>query len=203
MKVVIMCAVIAFALCVGMVNFARGDGTVIAVDPPLYNVTQNQIGMNFTLNINITGVTNLWSWGVRLNWNPDVVNVTNVQEGAFLKSAGSTLFLPPTRGTGYLKDIGSTLLSASSANGSGVLFIATFEALAIGQSNMTLNETSLIRYDSSVIPTTVNNGQVIVTVPEFSNLLVFVFIFAGVTVAVLIKKQSKVHAETLQMTRSN
>lgn len=202
MKVVIVCAVIAFALCIGMVNFAKGDGTVIAVDPPLYTVTQSQIGTNFTLSINITGVADLWSWGVRLNWNPDVLNVTNVQEGPFLKSAGGTLFLPPTRKNGYLQDIGSTLLSASSANGSGILFNATCEALAVGQSNITLNETSLIRFDSTVIPATVNNGQVIVTVPEFPNLLIFGVIFAGATIAILIKKRPMSHMTTLRMTRN-
>jgi len=190
MKVVIICMVITFALCLGMVNFARGEGTVVAVDPPSYTVTQDQIGKNFTLNINITGVTNLWSWGVRLNWNASILNVTSLQEGPFLKSVGSTLFLPPTRGTGYLKDLGSTLLSASTANGSGLLCTVTFEALAVGQSSITLNETSMIRYDQTVIPNTVNNGQVTV-IPEFPDPLVFVIIFAGASMTVLIKKRPK------------
>jgi len=185
-----------------MFSFVNAQGTIIAIDPSLYSTTQAQIGQPFTLNINITNVANLWSWGVRLNWNPDVVNATSVQEGPFLKSAGNALFLPPTRGTGYLKDLGSTLLTSSTANGSGILCIVTFQALAVGQTGITLNETSLLRFDETTIPATVSNGTVIVTVPEIPSSLLFVVIFAAaVSVVILVKKKTKVGATGLRTNR--
>jgi hypothetical protein len=190
MKVVIICAVIALVLCLSTVNFAKGDGTVIAVDPPIYTVTQDQIGTTFTLNVNITDVASLWGWGFRLNWNPDILNVTKVQEGSFLKSAGGTLFVPPHRETGYLWDIGDALLVPSTANGSGILFTVTCVALAKGQSDITLNETRLERLDQTQIPNTVSNGQVTV-VPEYPDLLILGIIFAGATAVILVKKRPK------------
>src|SRR5271157_1197497 len=133
MKSAIIFAVIAFALCLSMVGFVRGEGTVVAVDPSSLNITQDQIGNNFTCSINITGVANLWAWSLRLNWNPTVLNATNLQEGPFLKTAGSTIFgLPSSKGPGYFRDISDTLLTASTANGSGILFNVTFEVLAVG-----------------------------------------------------------------------
>lgn len=192
MKSAIIFAVIAFALCLSMVGFVRGEGTVVAVDPSSLNITQDQIGNNFTCSINITGVANLWAWSLRLNWNPTVLNATNLQEGPFLKTAGSTIFgLPSSKGPGYFRDISDTLLTASTANGSGILFNVTFEVLAVGHSDITLNETSLFRFDETLIPFTASNGSVTVAIPEFSNMLVFVIIFAGASMAVLIKKRPK------------
>ena len=194
MKITVVCTIIALTLCVNVVSFAKAQGTVIAVDPPSYVTTQDQIGQPFTLNINITDVANLWSWGLRLNWDPNIVNATSVQEGPFLKTAGSTMFLPPVRGSGYLKDIASTLLSASSANGSGILCTVTFQALAVGETGIMINGTSLIASDYvTAIPAEVSNGTVIVTIPEITAPLFFVAIFVATSVVILAKKKTKAY----------
>jgi hypothetical protein len=191
MRIKIISLFIIFVIGLSMVDFCKCQEAAIAIDPSSYTVSQAQIGTTFQININITDVTNLWSWKVRLNWNPDVLNVTGVTEGPFLKSVGTTLFPPPPQRPGYLTEIDSTLLSPSSANGSGVLVTVTFEALAAGQSAITINETQLLQPDGSTeIPFTVSNGQVVV-LPEFPNLLFLVFILAATTAVILIKKLPK------------
>ena len=182
---------IAFVLCLSLGGLARGAGTTISISPSSSTLSQSQIGTSFQINISISDVTNLWSWKVRLNWNPDVLNVTNVDEGPFLKSVGLTLFPPPPQRNGYLTEVSCTLLSLSSASGDGVLATVTFQVLASGQSDITLNETELLQPGSGhpQINCTINNGQITV-VPEFPGWSFLAITFAAtILMAILTKKR--------------
>jgi len=182
---------IAFVFCLSLPGLARGAGTTISINPSSSSISQSQIGTDFQINISISDVTNLWSWKVRLNWNPDVLNVTNVEEGPFLKSVGPTLFPPPPQRNGYLTEVSCTLLSPSSASGDGVLATVTFKVLASGQSSIILNETELLEPGSGhpQINCTINNGQITI-VPEFTSWSFLGIAFAAtVLTAILIKKR--------------
>jgi len=182
--------VIVFAFCLSLAGLARGAGTTISINPSSSTLSQSQIGTSFQINISISDVTNLWSWKVRLNWNPDVLNVTNVEEGPFLKSVGATLFPPPPQRDGYLTEVSSTLLSNSSASGAGILAAVTFKVLASGQSDITLNETELLQPESGhpQINCTINNGHITV-VPEFPSWLFLTFTFAATMLAAILAKK--------------
>jgi hypothetical protein len=188
---------IAFAsvICLSFVGSARCDGTVISVSPSSYTLPQSQIGTNFQISINISGVANLWSWKVRLNWNPNILNVTSgPTEGTFM--GGGTLFLTsPTNYTaGYVGEISDTFLSNTSVSGNGVLATVTFQVLAAGQSNITLNETELLQPEAGhpQITHTVNNGQLNV-IPEFPSgaFLAIAFAVTTISAAFLAKKRLK------------
>jgi hypothetical protein len=190
---------IAFAsiICLGVVGSARCDGTVISISPSLSTLPQSQIGANFQININISDVASLWSWKVRLNWNPNVLNFTSIDEGPFLKSAGSTLFPPPPQRNGSLTEISDTLLANASVSGNGILATVVFKVLAAGQSDITLNETELLQPLVGQPPShpqiahTVNNGRLIV-LPEFPSWAPLAIIFVtAVPVVILVRKRLK------------
>jgi hypothetical protein len=158
-------------ICLSLVGWAMCDGTVISISPPATTLPSSAIGTSFQIDINIAAVTNLWSWKVRLNWNPTILEFSKIAEGPFLKSAGSTLFPPPLQGNGSLTEISDTLLSTIGVNGSGILATVTFKVLVAGQSGMTLNETELFQPPEGLPPSnpqiahTVSNGQLIVLPP--------------------------------------
>ena len=67
--------------------------TVLSVSPASSTVTN---GSTFAVDVNISGVTDLYNFQFDLGFNPAVIQATNVLEGAFLSGGGSTFFLPGT-----------------------------------------------------------------------------------------------------------
>src|SRR5271157_4900574 len=53
-------------------------------------------GSTFTVDVNISGVTDLFDYQLDLTFNPSIVSATGVSEGSFLSSGGPTFFLPGT-----------------------------------------------------------------------------------------------------------
>ena len=190
-KIILSIAFVS-AICLSFVGSARCDATVISINPSSQTLPQSRIGTNYQIDINISDVANLWQWKVRLNWNPSVLNFIRVDEGTFLNSSGSTLFLNASARSGYVPEISDTLLENTSTSGSGLLAIVTFKVLAAGQSDITLNETLLTHPTGQVqIPHTVDNGQLIV-VPEFQNwTFLAIALVATIPAAILAKKRFK------------
>lgn len=195
---IFLTVVIVTTIFLGFIGFARADGTVISISPSPLTIPQSQIGTNFKVNINISAVTNLWSWAANLNWNASVLNFTKISEGPFLKSAGNTFFAPTFPKSGSLPDISDSIdFSNDSVSGSGILATVTFKVLGAGQSGITLSDTALWLPLSKnytghpLIPHTVDNGQVIV-LPEFSSwALLTIAIAATVPTVILAKKRLK------------
>jgi hypothetical protein len=77
-------AILAFSVLVGV---GKCQGTTLSIDPPSATLTQDQIGTIYQVTINITNVTGLWSWVLRLNWNSQVLNFSSSQEGPFMKNS--------------------------------------------------------------------------------------------------------------------
>jgi len=106
--------------------FVKAQGTIIALTPS--NYTAQNIGEQFSINITIENVQDLWSWKARITWDPNVLSlVSGPSEGAFLKSIGGTLFLanPPKNGT--IQEVSCTLLSNTGKSGSGILATMMFQ----------------------------------------------------------------------------
>lgn len=183
--------------CLALTSSARAE-TTISIDPPTYEVPEPDIGQTFAINITMNSVTNLWSWKVRVSWNPEILNFTGIAEGPFLNSAGETLFLWANNWTaieeGYIPEISCTLLSSGSVNGSGVLATITFKSLSQGTSNINLTETVLKEPGTGhpEISHDVTAGEVTV-IPEFQPWMILTFILTATAVIMLMKKQSKKH----------
>jgi hypothetical protein len=142
--------IIIAVFSISLMKPVRADGTpTIRINPASQELPDTIVGQTFGVNITINDVTDLWAWKVRLNWNPQILNITNVQEGPFLQSAGNTLFIwsglgATTINQGYIREISCNLLVATGASGSGVLATLTFKVLAAGTSDITINETELL-----------------------------------------------------------
>jgi parallel beta-helix repeat protein len=110
---------------------------IVAVDPFLNTA---EIGETFTVNLTVNNIiaenhfTGLYSWQVHLIFDPDVLEVVNVSEGSFLKSAGRTLWLPTRiNNTDGFIFAGATLFPpfpSSGAIGNGTLASIDFLAIA-------------------------------------------------------------------------
>ena len=191
---------VAFIIaCLALASSAKAlETTTISIDPPTYEVAESEIGETFTVNITLNDVTNLWSWKVRVNWNSEILNFTEIAEGPFLNSTADTLFLWAQNWTaieeGYIPEISCTLLSSGSVNGSGVLATIAFKSLSPGTSNITLTETVLKEPGAGhpEISHDVDNGEVTV-IPEFQPWIILPFVLAATAVIILMKKRFKIH----------
>ncbi len=127
------------------------QSTTLTVSPSATELPSSAIGQTLTINITVNSVTSLRAFSFQVWWDPTVLNLTNVIEGDFLKSAGTTVF-PWSRellvGGLSVEDgvtqIDNTLLSYDSVNGSGTLAKMNFKVLKSGSSAVGLNATRLV-----------------------------------------------------------
>lgn len=106
-------------------------------------------GESFTIDINITGVTDLWSWGLKIGWSGGLLTGTNVVEGPFLNQGGATVFASKQRTT-YV-DLGCTLLVTPGVDGGGNLASATFQVTDTGNCTLDLYDVTLLDSGLNVI----------------------------------------------------
>jgi hypothetical protein len=148
--------------------FSHADQTPsLSLSPSFISGASMSVGSTFTVNIQISGVSNLWAWGASLYWDPTVLSMQGAPaEGAFMKSAGPTLYVPvpPNNTKGCVTGIGDAITSAVGASGSGILATVTFSVVSLGVSQITLNGTECdglpqpITANPPIIPTTVTGA---------------------------------------------
>lgn len=116
---------------------AFADSVTLSVASP---ATVSQ-GSSFVVDVNISGVTDLYDFQLDLDFNSSVLSATGVTEGAFLPSGGSAFFVPGTIDNtgGAIAFNADTLLSAvPGVSGNGILIQFDFSALAPGTSALTI-----------------------------------------------------------------
>jgi hypothetical protein len=117
------------------------SATSISVSPSTKTVS---VGDSFSLDVTVTGITDLVDYQFDLNFDPTILSVTGVTNGAFLTSGGGTSTFDPSaplvatldNTTGLVTVLDS--ISGPSASGSGVLASIDFTANQAGDSPMTL-----------------------------------------------------------------
>jgi hypothetical protein len=143
--------------------------TVVSTNPT-YSYTS--IGQSFTVNITVSNVINLSNWQVKLWYNPWIINYTQ----AFMPTSNifaghSTLGLELKTD---LKDGSVTAFNAldepNGVNGTGNLFSVTFQALAAGISELSLDKALTYLRDPSnaAIRFQSDNGAAQVNAPGFT-----------------------------------
>jgi hypothetical protein len=115
---------------------ASPEATVF-VDPAEVNV---EVGQTFSVNISITDVSGLLGFDFLLAYDSSALELVSTGEGSFLKSVGSTFMLNLTsNGLIWLAVVVyNSHGEIVSANGAGVLAVATFKAIAEGESTLNL-----------------------------------------------------------------
>lgn len=129
------------------------EATTISVDPTTIELS-GAIGQTVQVNVNVSDVQDLWGWEIdNITFNSKVLNLTQVEEGSFLKSSSSTFFISTgNSASGNGGVIASTVCAFSqntTVSGSGVLLSLKFDVLSEGSSQITLSSAKL--YSSSQI----------------------------------------------------
>ena len=147
---IILLLIYATIQCVGV--GASETGTTLSVEPSTISVAP---GGNFTVDIIVTNVTNLYSWNILIWFNPTILNATNLARGHFLEQPGYwtnwqlwELFHPGepygvinnTEGFLIVGDNFSPPLPPSGVNGSGTLATISFLAKAEGITLLSFDE---------------------------------------------------------------
>jgi len=114
----------------------------VSLDP---SVNSKNPGESFTVNINIIGVTDLYSWSLKIKWKTGLLTCTNAEEGPFLKQGGTTIFTSNDY-TSYVKLACTLLGTVPGVDDSGILASATFQVTDTG--NCTLDLYDVILLDS-------------------------------------------------------
>jgi hypothetical protein len=68
---------------------SQAGSATVAVSPA--SVTAG-VGQDFSVDINASGVSDLYGWEFKLGWNASLLGLVDVSEGPFLRSSGNTFF---------------------------------------------------------------------------------------------------------------
>jgi adhesin HecA-like repeat protein len=145
---------------------------VITVEPASQDVSQ---GTEFNVDVNISGVADLYGYQFDLTFNPAVLSEVSTSEGSFLAGNGNaTFFIGGTidNGNGVVSATADTLLSAvAGTSGAGTLAVFTFDAKgkgasSIGVSGIELLDSSFNAIDAKAAGGTVEVGTSSVSAPE-------------------------------------
>ena len=146
-------------------------GAAILMVDPSSTTIPGPLGQTFTLDIDISGVTDLYSFAFSVNVDPDVLSITSVTEGSFLSGGGETTFLPGTiDGEGNVFGVSDTLVGpVPGVSGDGTLATITFTTVGGGTTPVDIFSVKL--FDSlgnPIVSGSPGQGSVTVTtsVPE-------------------------------------
>ena len=144
--VMLMLTIILFSMFI-YGNFVWKDAyaassTTVSVSPSTITAS---VGQNFTVNVTVSNVYDLYGWQFRLNWTAGLIEVVKVTEGPFLKLGGSTYFYWDVNATAGRMVADCTLLgNVPGVSGSGTLATITFNVKGVGQSPLTLWDVVLL-----------------------------------------------------------
>jgi hypothetical protein len=128
----------------GVLTPSSSSPTVL-VDPSNVINDALQAGSKFTVHVNVSEITDLFTWHVKMSWDKNVLNVSEVSYGEFL--AGTTSPYGASSSleniTGVFNDAGYAWIAEAvlgeypgvSGNGS----LASFEFLVVGYGSTNLN----------------------------------------------------------------
>lgn len=128
-------------LSIGNIAFAN-PGTLVYVDPE--EVSCLVPCESFDVNITIAEVVDLFSWAAKVRFDGNVLKVTSVTEGPFLKGQpGGTFFIKKIY-SNYVDVACVTLGAYPGVTGSGVLMTITFHVEDAGHSAIDIDDDILL-----------------------------------------------------------
>jgi len=130
----------------------------VYVDPSL--VKGISVDNNFTVNVNVADIQDLYGWESFMSWNATLLNVTSVVEGDFLmgQPEGTSFFSEIHNDAGFIRVNCSTVGSYPGVDGDGTLATVTFLVKERGTSNLALYNTRLLDSAQAQIDVRTANG---------------------------------------------
>jgi Cohesin domain/PEP-CTERM motif len=139
---------------------------IVSIEPASNSVVA---GSSFFLDVNITGVTDLFSFSFDLAYDPALLAVNEIVEGGFLQSAGTFFSAGDPPAGGSVTNIFDVVLGAvSGVDGDGTLARINFTALAAGTSTVSLSNLFMLDSTISGISASTLDGSVTASVPTAS-----------------------------------
>ncbi len=139
-----------------LINYAQPSTATISVSPQSITAA---IGQNFSINVNITNVLDLYGWELKLSWNQTLLDAVDAIEGPFLKAGGSTFFSPRINNTAGYVLLDCTLVGyILGVNGSGILATITFHVKDGGECPLDLCDVILLNSLEQLIPSQAEDG---------------------------------------------
>jgi len=146
LKNMLLCLVVllfTFAAITG-VSLAP-TGTILYVDPPV--TTGVEVGNNFSVEVKVENVTDLYGWSYNLLFRADVVQVANIAFSTWMAdssgfAATSVQNIDNTAGKAYMGQILHPL-ATNGATGDGLLATVTFDVASVGATYLTLDTSKL------------------------------------------------------------
>lgn len=158
-------------------------GAISAVESGTSNVSSWVVGpdpdspINSTiyLDLFVSGSSGVWSLKTGINWTSNVINLTSVSEGTFLKKnpTSSTLFVGGSSLTWYIDSAGNGYISGgisdtrltktATLNADGVLATLAFNVTGYGVGNVTLSNGVLSDINDATSTPTLNSATITVT----------------------------------------
>jgi hypothetical protein len=153
----ISCAIILILVITSayIIFYLKKPTTTLYIDPQTIKGTMGQV---FMVNISISEVADLYGWQIKLEWNPQILELINITEGNFLKSHGQTYFSQKINETGYLILDCTLIGNLSGASGSGTLAMVQLYVKESGTCILQLSNTTLVNSSEQTIQHMAKNG---------------------------------------------
>lgn len=127
------------------------------------------VGLDFTINVDVSNVTDLYGWEFKLGWNITVLDFVEVHEGTFLKNVADTFFAYKVNSTaGYIIADCTILGMEQGASGNGTLATIKFYVKYEGESALDLFDVILIDSNEQIIPNTALDGYYYTSMHDIS-----------------------------------
>jgi hypothetical protein len=135
----------------------QAGSAIVAVSPP--SITAS-VGQDFSVDINISSVSDLYGWEFYLGWNSSLLSLVSVNEGPFLKSGGNTYFSYYLNTTGEHVVVDCTLEGPiPGVSGTGTLATVTFNTTNAGECPLNLYNVDLRDSSDTEIPCEAVSGN--------------------------------------------
>ena len=143
---------------------AGAVSVVVDVDPGTAGIQSQATIMNgdsITVDVVVTGVTNLNAFEFDLDFNSTILAATGITSGNFLPAPALNV---ENNTASPDVNFAEFALVPVGSNGDGVLASITFSSLALGMSDLVLNDVILSApFGAQILPVTLQNGKITVT----------------------------------------
>ncbi len=158
---------LCFALLLSVVVIVPAEpglgAPIVSVEPV---GTSALAGQSFSLDIDVSGVADLYAYQFDLSFDPEILAATSIAEGSFLQAGGATFFAGGAidNSTGTISFTADTLLGPlAGVDGSGTLATVNLVAVRSGTSPVALSNVVLLDSDLADIDLVTIDGTVEVT----------------------------------------
>jgi hypothetical protein len=137
-------------------------GTVVYIDQELKTV--KSVGETFTVQVRIDNGSNVFAIPFDINYDPNILEVTGLREGAYLKKGGGqTTFLNSIDKAGGKITVGLTRLGRiGGVSGSGAVMSVDFKALRRGTASLSFTNGRPMDAGLNTLPVEFTNERIII-----------------------------------------